>query len=71
MRAGPACCRSASSRSRGSFDAGDAVEIAHEQAMVGKGISNYSASELRQVRGLKSGAVRELLPLRQRRGHPP
>jgi glutamate 5-kinase len=47
----------------GSFDAGDAVEIAHEQAMVGKGISNYSASELRQVRGLKSSAVRELLPL--------
>jgi glutamate 5-kinase len=47
----------------GSFDAGDAVEIAHAEAMVGKGISNYSAGELRQVRGLKSGAVRELLPL--------
>jgi glutamate 5-kinase len=46
----------------GSFDAGDAVEIAHEQATVGKGITNYTASELRQVRGLKSGAVRELLP---------
>lgn len=47
----------------GAFDAGDAVEIAHERATVGKGISNYSADELRQVRGLKSGAVRELLPL--------
>jgi glutamate 5-kinase len=47
----------------GSFDAGDAVEIAHEQATVGKGISNYSAAELRQVRGLQSGAVHELLPL--------
>jgi len=47
----------------GSFDAGDAVEITHEQAMVGKGISNYSASELRQVRGLQSRAVREVLPL--------
>ncbi len=47
----------------GTFDAGDAVEIAHEEAMVGKGISNYSATELRQVRGLKSTAVRELLPL--------
>ncbi|HEX4010794.1 MAG TPA: glutamate 5-kinase [Solirubrobacteraceae bacterium] len=47
----------------GSFDAGDAVEIAHEHATVGKGISNYSAAELRQVRGLQSSAVRELLPL--------
>jgi len=47
----------------GSFDAGDAVEIAHDQATVGKGISNYSADELRQVRGLQSHAVRELLPL--------
>ncbi|HEY5428689.1 MAG TPA: glutamate 5-kinase [Solirubrobacteraceae bacterium] len=47
----------------GSFDAGDAVEIAHEQVAVGKGISNYSAAELRQVRGLQSRAVHELLPL--------
>jgi glutamate 5-kinase len=47
----------------GSFDAGDAVEIADEQATVGKGISNYSATELRQVRGLQSRAVHELLPL--------
>ncbi len=46
----------------GSFDAGDAVEIACGDEAVGKGISNYSAAELRQVRGLKSGAVRELLP---------
>jgi glutamate 5-kinase len=46
----------------GTFDAGDAVEITHDEAMVGKGISNYSASELRQVRGLKSSAVHELLP---------
>jgi glutamate 5-kinase len=38
------------------------VEIAHEEAPVGKGISNYSAAELRRVRGLQSGAVRELLP---------
>ncbi|MGH2858267.1 MAG: glutamate 5-kinase [Solirubrobacteraceae bacterium] len=47
----------------GAFDAGDAVEIAHDHATVGKGISNYSAEELRQVLGLKSGAVRELLPM--------
>jgi glutamate 5-kinase len=46
----------------GRFEAGDAVEIAHEEATVGKGISNYSAAELRQVCGLKSGAVREVLP---------
>jgi glutamate 5-kinase len=46
----------------GSFDAGDAVEIVHERTEVGKGISNYSAAELRQVRGMKSPAVRELLP---------
>ncbi|MGH2916859.1 MAG: glutamate 5-kinase [Solirubrobacteraceae bacterium] len=47
----------------GAFQAGDAVEIAHERATVGKGISNYSAAELRQVLGLKSAAVRELLPM--------
>ena len=46
----------------GSFDAGDAVEIVHDEAEVGKGICNYSAGELRRVRGLKSPAVRELLP---------
>ncbi len=46
----------------GSFDAGDAVEVAHDGEVVGKGISNYSATELRRVRGLKSPAVRELLP---------
>jgi glutamate 5-kinase len=46
----------------GSFDAGDAVEIVHDAAEVGKGICNYSAAELRQVRGMKSAAVRELLP---------
>jgi glutamate 5-kinase len=46
----------------GSFDAGDAVEILHAADAVGKGICNYSADELRQVRGLQSAAVRELLP---------
>ena len=46
----------------GNFDAGDAIEVAHDGLAVGKGISNYSADELRQVRGLKSAAVRELLP---------
>jgi glutamate 5-kinase len=46
----------------GSFDAGDAVEITHNGEPVGKGISNYSALELRKVLGLKSADVRELLP---------
>jgi glutamate 5-kinase len=46
----------------GEFDAGDAVEVAFDSETVGKGISNYSASELRSVRGLKSSDVREMLP---------
>jgi glutamate 5-kinase len=46
----------------GEFDAGDAIEISHDGVAVGKGICNYSAAELRQVRGMKSGDVRELLP---------
>jgi glutamate 5-kinase len=46
----------------GEFDAGDAIEIAHDGTAVGKGICNYSAAELRQVRGLKSADVRELVP---------
>ncbi len=53
----------------GDFDAGDAVEIAEAPGGDGqpgrtlaKGICNYSAGELRQVLGMKSSAVRELLP---------
>jgi glutamate 5-kinase len=53
----------------GGFDAGDAVRIAVRTeedgtagATIGKGICNYSAEELRRVIGLKSDAVRELLP---------
>jgi glutamate 5-kinase len=46
----------------GEFDAGDAVEVAHDGEAVGKGISNYSAAELRRVRGLKSADVHELMP---------
>jgi glutamate 5-kinase len=46
----------------GSFDAGDAVEVAHAEQTVGKGICNYSAAELRRVRGLQSAAVHEVLP---------
>jgi glutamate 5-kinase len=46
----------------GSFDAGDAVEVAYDGEAVGKGICNYSSDELRQVRGLKSADVRTKLP---------
>jgi glutamate 5-kinase len=46
----------------GEFDAGDAVEIARDGEVIGKGISNYSAAELREVMGLKSGEVRARLP---------
>ncbi|HWI06211.1 MAG TPA: glutamate 5-kinase [Solirubrobacteraceae bacterium] len=47
---------------RGSFDAGDAVQVAHGAIVIGKGICNYAAGELMQVKGMKSAAVREVLP---------
>ena len=37
----------------GEFDAGDAVEVALDDGPIGKGIVNYSAEELRQIKGLK------------------
>jgi glutamate 5-kinase len=46
----------------GAFEAGDAVEVVHDGGLVGKGICNYPAAELRRVAGLKSAQVRELLP---------
>jgi glutamate 5-kinase len=46
----------------GDFEAGDAVEVACEGRLVGKGIAGYSADELRRVKGLKTDQVRELLP---------
>jgi glutamate 5-kinase len=47
----------------GAFDAGDAVDVRDAaRAPIGKGIVNYSAAELRQVMGLKSTQVREVLP---------
>ena len=49
---------------QGAFDAGEAVEVAGRDGdgAIGKGISNYSAAELRQVMGMQSAAVREVLP---------
>jgi glutamate 5-kinase len=46
----------------GDFEAGDAVEVRANGRSVGKGIVNYSAVELRRVKGLKTSEVRELLP---------
>ena len=47
---------------RGEFDAGDAVQVAHGAIVIGKGICNYAADELVRVKGMKSAAVRELMP---------
>jgi glutamate 5-kinase len=46
----------------GSFEPGDAIDIASDGETIGKGISNYSARELQRVIGMKSEQVRELLP---------
>ena len=47
---------------RGEFEQGDAVDVIHGPVLIGKGICNYAASELRSVAGRKTDAVRELLP---------
>src|SRR3954452_1347351 len=46
----------------GAFEAGGAGDVRAPDSVVGKGISNYSAAELRQVIGMKSHEVREVLP---------
>jgi glutamate 5-kinase len=46
----------------GDFEAGDAVEVTSDGQTIGKGIVNYSAGELRRIKGLRSDKVRELLP---------
>jgi glutamate 5-kinase len=46
----------------GEFEAGDAVEVRCDGRPVGKGIVNYSSAELRRIKGLKTDAVRDLLP---------
>lgn len=47
---------------RGTFDAGDAVEVVGAGGYVGKGICSYAAEDLRLVAGQQSDRVRELLP---------
>jgi glutamate 5-kinase len=46
----------------GSFEAGDAVSVSGADGPIGKGISEYSSRELARVIGMKSEAVREVLP---------
>jgi glutamate 5-kinase len=46
----------------GDFEAGDAVEVAVDGTVLGKGIVDYSSRELGRIVGLKSEAVRDLLP---------
>lgn len=46
----------------GSFEPGDAVDVVTDETVVGKGISEYSSRELARVLGMKSDAVRDLLP---------
>jgi glutamate 5-kinase len=46
----------------GDFEAGDAVEVSADGEAIGKGIVNYSAGELRQIKGMRTDKVRELLP---------
>jgi glutamate 5-kinase len=46
----------------GDFEVGDAVEVAADGSVIGKGIADYSAKELTRVTGLKSAQVRDLLP---------
>ena len=46
----------------GDFQAGDAVDVSSDGHPIGKGIVNYSAEELRQIKGLNTPRVRELIP---------
>ena len=47
---------------RGSFEQGDAVDVVEGERLIGKGICNYSAVDLRRAAGRHSAAVREFLP---------
>jgi glutamate 5-kinase len=46
----------------GSFEAGDAVAVEVSGESIGKGITEFSARELNRVLGMKTEAVREILP---------
>jgi glutamate 5-kinase len=46
----------------GEFEVGDAVDVAVDGSVIGKGISDYSSRELSRVTGMKTEQVRALLP---------
>jgi glutamate 5-kinase len=49
----------------GEFQAGDAVHVAAAEdggGAIGKGIANYSAAELRRIKGMKTAEVRRVMP---------
>jgi glutamate 5-kinase len=46
----------------GEFEVGDAVDVAVDGVVIGKGIADFSARELTRVLGMKSAEVHELLP---------
>ncbi|MBI5106196.1 MAG: glutamate 5-kinase [Solirubrobacterales bacterium] len=46
----------------GRFDAGDAVQVSDGDAVIGKGITNYTAAQLERVKGLRSAEARAILP---------
>jgi glutamate 5-kinase len=50
---------------QGEFQAGDAVHVAAADGgagSIGKGIANYSAAELRRIKGMKTAEVRRVMP---------
>ncbi|HEY7965734.1 MAG TPA: glutamate 5-kinase [Solirubrobacteraceae bacterium] len=47
---------------RGEFDEGDAVDVVEGDTLIGKGICNYAADDLRRAAGRNSAGVREQLP---------
>lgn len=52
-------------RIEGGFQAGEAVEVflkGDGRRLIGKGITNYGAEELRKIKGLQSRQVMELMP---------
>lgn len=50
----------------GDFATGEAVDVVHQgddrRRVIGKGVTNYTAEELRRIKGMKSHQVTKLLP---------
>ncbi len=45
----------------GYFNAGDSIEVIFDNTLCGKGISNYSSTELRRILGCKSDQIKSVL----------